>query len=364
MATTDNFTIDLVSNGSMDVFPKNALSKFENQIDPALELDGDWEVALTEIYFPLQFAGNTMDVKIIFGSRDMANYGDIQVGGPMSFQTGLSGELSVSIDDSTAVIASKLNELMKKVLQSPSAVQKRGICNGTVKSYPEFIINDDKMTFKAGVVEIAKHKSPSVKIVSTAKDAKEKWPFLYQSKYARRDKKLEMIEGPVKDSNKAYVYYDTHYLGHVETVSGDQEWEYTAERIIIPHFNNPDILPLLGFTESMNDFLLNLNLAKREKTVLASSYSKNVFLMYVYTDIIRDHNVGGTKAPVLRTVPLSAGIYAGIGYATFEHRIYYPIRKNHIESIAVLLLDDTGEQIKFANIGRVFLSLDFRRKRN
>ena len=51
----NSFTIDLVSNGSMDVYPNNSLSKFQNKIDPPLELEGDWELALNEIYFPLTF---------------------------------------------------------------------------------------------------------------------------------------------------------------------------------------------------------------------------------------------------------------------------------------------------------------------
>ena len=62
-----SFTIDLVSNGSMHVYPDNTLSKFQNRIDPPLELDGDWEVALNEIYF-------SFNIQACFG-----NYNPIQI---------------------------------------------------------------------------------------------------------------------------------------------------------------------------------------------------------------------------------------------------------------------------------------------
>ena len=43
MTEQNSFTIDLVSNGSFDVYPDNTISKFVNRIDPPLELNADWE---------------------------------------------------------------------------------------------------------------------------------------------------------------------------------------------------------------------------------------------------------------------------------------------------------------------------------
>uniref|UniRef100_A0A158P4P5 Integrase catalytic domain-containing protein n=1 Tax=Tetranychus urticae TaxID=32264 RepID=A0A158P4P5_TETUR len=142
-----------------------------------------------------------------------------------------------------------------------------------------------------------------------------------------------------------------------------EKYKEIASTVFVPQFSDGKLMEYLGFSPSADALIDNIDHFKQEVVVTTPLYHKNnVNLMYVYTDIIRDHAVGGTKAPVLRAVPLTTGIYQGIGYCTFEHRIYYPVRKNHIENIAIFCLDDTGEQIKFANIGRVFVSLDFRKK--
>lgn len=84
--------------------------------------------------------------------------------------------------------------------------------------------------------------------------------------------------------------------------------------------------------------------------------------MYVYSDIIRDHPVGGAMSPILRTIPLTKGILQGLGYCTFEHLIYCPVRKNYIDMISILLTHDFGDQVKFTDSGRIFLSLKFRKR--
>ena len=51
--TMDHFTVHLVSNASVNVYPDNTLASFRNQLpDNGLFLDGEWEVALSEITFP------------------------------------------------------------------------------------------------------------------------------------------------------------------------------------------------------------------------------------------------------------------------------------------------------------------------
>lgn len=48
----DEFTVDLVSNASMNIFDNNVLSSFRNQLSQPLQLEGDWRVALSQITFP------------------------------------------------------------------------------------------------------------------------------------------------------------------------------------------------------------------------------------------------------------------------------------------------------------------------
>ena len=48
----DSFTIDLVSNASGELFPDNTLSSFTNFLSEQVNLEGQWEVAISEISYP------------------------------------------------------------------------------------------------------------------------------------------------------------------------------------------------------------------------------------------------------------------------------------------------------------------------
>jgi len=50
------FYVDLVSNASMDVYPSNTLSSFTNTMATPIEFDEQYEVALNEIIYPLDFS--------------------------------------------------------------------------------------------------------------------------------------------------------------------------------------------------------------------------------------------------------------------------------------------------------------------
>ena len=45
----DSFTIELVSKPSSQLFPNNTLSSFTNFLAEQVNLDGQWEVAISEI---------------------------------------------------------------------------------------------------------------------------------------------------------------------------------------------------------------------------------------------------------------------------------------------------------------------------
>src|SRR5437764_2143538 len=72
----EQFYIDLVSNASMDIFPKNSLSKFTNKLESHIELKGDWEVALKEIFYPTDIVGNERSTTFQIGdySKIFATY--------------------------------------------------------------------------------------------------------------------------------------------------------------------------------------------------------------------------------------------------------------------------------------------------
>ena len=55
----ESFTIEWVSNASGQLFPDNTLSSFTNFLPEQLNLDGQWEVAFSEISYPSMYQNVT-----------------------------------------------------------------------------------------------------------------------------------------------------------------------------------------------------------------------------------------------------------------------------------------------------------------
>ena len=58
LSQSSSFYITLPSNGSKDVYPNNKPNSYKNHFPRALQLEGDWEVALSEVSYP----GTTMSM--------------------------------------------------------------------------------------------------------------------------------------------------------------------------------------------------------------------------------------------------------------------------------------------------------------
>ena len=61
----DSFTVELVSNASGELFPDNTLSSFTNFLPEQVNLEGQWEVAFSEISYPSMYQ-NITEGKVMF----------------------------------------------------------------------------------------------------------------------------------------------------------------------------------------------------------------------------------------------------------------------------------------------------------
>lgn len=50
---SSEYFVDIISNSSMDIHPDNTLSRFTNRLPKRLDLDGNWFVAVQEVFYPL-----------------------------------------------------------------------------------------------------------------------------------------------------------------------------------------------------------------------------------------------------------------------------------------------------------------------
>ena len=55
----DSCTIELVSIASGELFPNNTLSSFTNFLPEQINLEGQWEVAISEFSYPSMYQNKT-----------------------------------------------------------------------------------------------------------------------------------------------------------------------------------------------------------------------------------------------------------------------------------------------------------------
>ena len=72
----ESFTIELVSNASAQLFPDNTLSFFTNFLPEQLNLDGQWEVAISEISYPSMYQ-NVTEGKFVFFGKKLPNLSEV-----------------------------------------------------------------------------------------------------------------------------------------------------------------------------------------------------------------------------------------------------------------------------------------------
>ena len=67
----ESFTLEFVSNASAQLVPDKTLSSFTNFLPEQLNLDGRWEVAISEIFYPSMYQ-NVMEGKFMFFDKKLS----------------------------------------------------------------------------------------------------------------------------------------------------------------------------------------------------------------------------------------------------------------------------------------------------
>ena len=67
----ESFTIELVSNAPVQLFQDNTLSSLLNFLPEQLNLDGQWEVAISEISYPSKYQ-NVTEGKFMFFCKKLS----------------------------------------------------------------------------------------------------------------------------------------------------------------------------------------------------------------------------------------------------------------------------------------------------
>ena len=123
----------------------------------------------------------------------------------------------------------------------------------------------------------------------------------------------------------------------------------TGDYILLNGLHN-----ILGFPHTF--------ITKDEEGKYPPSLNRGVYALYVYSNICEYSLVGDTQVPLLRAVPLqSSKKYGDVENTVFINPMYVGLSANFIDSIEVDIRDDTGKSIAFEE-GRTVVVLHFRHK--
>jgi hypothetical protein len=83
--------------------------------------------------------------------------------------------------------------------------------------------------------------------------------------------------------------------------------------------------------------------------------------IFIYSDVIDTQIVGDSRTRLLRVINVSSK-YKEVVSRVYENPDYLPVSSREINSIEIILRDDTGQKIFFTN-SKVIVKLHFRKKR-
>ena len=69
----ESFTIELVSNAFPQIFPTNTLSSFTNFLPEQMNLEGQWEVEISEKSYPSMYQNVTEGKFVFFDFQSQQN---------------------------------------------------------------------------------------------------------------------------------------------------------------------------------------------------------------------------------------------------------------------------------------------------
>ena len=89
-SNSDEYTIDLISNASMEIFNESTMASFRNQLVQPIQLQGDWQVALTSLSFPPNINNvNSGEIVAYTNSRTETDESRNQSGQNRKIRTGI-----------------------------------------------------------------------------------------------------------------------------------------------------------------------------------------------------------------------------------------------------------------------------------
>ena len=118
-STMELFAIELVSNLSAQLFPDNTLSSFTNFLPEQMKLEGQWEVAISEISCPSRYQ-NVTEGKFTFFDSKLSNSSEYYY-----LEPGLYHSITDIVEVTSMLIQERHNHTETSIAEMSRRTQKK-----------------------------------------------------------------------------------------------------------------------------------------------------------------------------------------------------------------------------------------------
>ena len=314
LSQSSSFYVTLPSNGSKDVFPDNKANSYKNHFPRALQLDGDWEVALSEVTYP----GSSMS---------MEKPVKIQI---LIFRYDTLGKIKGVIEKHPSEEDSIRFEipLLYNLSNVGQAFSNEDRVEGNVQSVDSFVIE----------IPVGKYTPKSLV-----------------------DKFQQVLEVQLADVQRS----DRTPFGKLMELRFDETKNRLCSRAFYSHviiyYKEDDASKLFGLPLLTDEkYKVDVHIGAYEfpfPPLGASSKS-----LYIYTDIIDNDLVGDALVPLLRTVDVLDDQDVTV-HKAFDLSYYKRVIRSVLPSIEIQVNSETGDLVSFDS-GEVICLLHFRKVTN
>ncbi len=316
-------------------YSSNTTNSFRVRLPNPVSFNGDWEVALTEIQYPvswntvknaegrirLSYRHNTLNVPILIRIQP-GYYGSVDE---------LLAAIEYSIEREGKKLPDKLFKadfailrLTKLKLNNPDLFRKwkeEGREYADVFERPELIPEPTGSTEGEELEKLTKN-------------------LAYSDNLRRNPPEKNLLSDALKIS----------YVKNIKRVQLDWISE-TIKAIRLDH----TLQFMLGFAKSSR-LKQGTNIANYNEDI---SGAENSF--FLYCNIVQPQFVGNSLKPLLRTIPVNLGDLGATAHKEFISPHYVGVLSNEFDTIEIELRNDFGKLIDF-QFGKVIVKLHFRRK--
>jgi len=302
----------------MSIFPENTLAKFNTNLHSAVSLQGEWEVALSEIIIPKSWFNidRKQHVKITY----------------IIPQAEINEHIGARLDVRKEFMESQQSK-------SPSKYSQHGH-NLAVQKYTVHVtIPYGQYTEEQLLIDVI-----NKRIVKEHQDM-----FAATSWIPDHIKKISPLKFQYNYSTRIVQIYVPYYI--VFDMSDDLRNILGIEMKALEYFKGGEAYNvIISGSEIYNIIISGFRPVELELGWQTA---------FVYCDILEHVPVGDTLAPLLRTVDITEN-KNGVIHKTFDRPYYLPVQKLNFESLEIDIRDSFGRIIPFES-GTSIVTLHFRR---